>query len=157
MRGQNAEMFDLFTAFTQPQAQLFHQQLLGGTYQYFLKIVAQQRHLTVAQVNDIAQGRVWIGEEAVKNKLIDQVGGFDAALKQAKVLANLDPDQEVQLVELPGQPGILTRLLTGRIYGKAAVSSELPRGLEPLLWVARAALANREMAGQAYCPLVPVL
>jgi protease IV len=157
VRGQNAEMFDAFTSFTPSQAQLFHQQILGDTYQYFLKIVAQQRHLTISQVNNIAQGRVWIGEQAAQNKLVDGIGGFDQALNQAKVLAKLDVNQQVQLVELPGQPGLLTRLLSGRIYGQGEVSSGLPQALEPLLWAARAMLAHGGMAGQVYCPLVPAM
>jgi protease IV len=157
IRGQNAQMFDLFTAFTPQQAQLFGQQILGDTYQHFLKIVAQSRHLTVARVNDIAQGRVWIGEQALQNKLVDDLGSFEQALTEAKLLAHLDPKQEVQLVELPEQQGIVSRLLTGRIYGRAEVSPGLPRTLEPLLWAARALLAGRTMAGQVYCPLMPRL
>ncbi len=157
VRGQNAEMFDAFTDFTKSQAELFHQQLLGDTYQYFLEIVAKRRHLTVGQVNDIAQGRVWIGEQAVQNKLVDKLGGFDAALNQAKILAKIGPNEQVQLVELPARPGFLSRLLTGRIYGEAQVAPALPRALEPFFWIARAALARRNIAGQAYCPLVPVL
>ena len=156
-RGKNADMFDPFTSFTPPQADLFHQQILGDTYQYFLKIVAERRHLTIAQVNDIAQGRVWVGAQAAQNKLVDDLGGFDAALNQAKILAKINPQQQVQLVELPAQPGWLTRLLSGRIYGTARLSARLPNAIEPLLWLARAALDERGIIGQAYCPLVPVL
>jgi len=156
-RGKNAGMFDPFTGFTPSQAEFFHQQILGDTYQYFLKLVAERRHLTVTQVNDIAQGRVWIGEQAVQNKLVDKLGGFDAALNQAKILARISPQEPVQLVELPSQPGLLSRLLTGRIYGEAQLSPALPHSLEPLFWLARAAFARRSIIGQAYCPLVPVL
>jgi protease IV len=156
-RGKNAGMFDPFSGFTPSQAELFHQQILGDTYQYFLKLVAEGRHLTVTQVNDIAQGRVWIGEQAVQNKLVDKLGGFDEALNQAKILGKIDPQEQVQLVELPGQPGFLSRLLTGRIYGDAQLSPALPHSLEPLFWLARAAFARRGIIGQAYCPLVPVL
>lgn len=156
-RGKNAAMFDSFTGFTPSQAELFHQQILGDTYQYFLKLVSKRRHLTVVQVNDIAQGRVWTGEQAVQNKLVDKLGGFGAALDQAKILAKIGPEEQVQLVELPGQPGLLSRLLSSRIYGETQLSPELPHALEPLLWLARAALARRTILGQAYCPLVPVL
>jgi protease IV len=156
-RGANAAMYDPFTSFTPSQAELFHQQILGDTYQYFLNLVAKRSHLTVAQANDIAQGRVWIGEEAAQNKLVDKLGGFEAALNQAKILAKLSPQEEVQLVELPTQPGLLSRLLTGRIYGQARISPDLRDTLEPLLWIARAAAARRGTIGQAYCPLVPVM
>jgi protease-4 len=156
-RGKNAGMFDPFTGFTPAQAQLFHDQILGDTYQYFLKLVAERRHLTVAQVNDIAQGRVWTGEQAVQNKLVDKLGGFDAALSQAKLLARIGPQEQVQLVELPAQPGLLSRLLTGHVYGAAQLSPEVLRAFQPLLWFARAAVAQPRIIGQAYCPLVPAL
>jgi protease-4 len=157
MRGKNAGMFDPFTGFTPAQAELFHQQILGDTYQYFLKIVAERRHLSVSQVNDIAQGRVWIGEQAVQNKLVDKLGGFDAALNEAKLLAKIAPQQQVQLIELPSPPGLLSRLLTGRIYGEAELSPELSRRFEGVLWLARAALAGSGIVGEAYCPIAPVL
>jgi protease IV len=156
-RGKNAGMFDPFTSFTPSQADIFHQQILGDTYQYFLKLVADRRHMTVAQVNGIAQGRVWTGAQAVQNKLVDKLGGFDAALNQAKILARLGPQEQVQLVELPGPPGILSRLLTGRIYSEAQLSSDLLHALEPLLWFTRGGLGRHGIIGQAYCPLVPVL
>jgi protease IV len=157
MRGRNAEMYDPFTGFTEAQAQLFHQQVLGDTYQYFLKIVAARRHMTVDQVNEIAQGRVWIGEQAVEKKLVDKLGGFEAALSEAKVRAKIPSNRPVQLVELPGQPGLLSRLLSGRLYGDAGSVPMLPRAWEPLLWAVRVGLDRRTIAGQAYCPLVPIL
>ena len=48
-RGTNALMFDSFSDFTPAQERIFRDQLLGGTYQYFLQLVARQRHMTVAQ------------------------------------------------------------------------------------------------------------
>ncbi|MBV8775161.1 MAG: signal peptide peptidase SppA [Deltaproteobacteria bacterium] len=156
-RGRNAGMFDPFSSFTPSQAALFDQQILGDTYQYFLKLVAQRRHLTLARANDIAQGRVWIGAQAVENKLVDKLGGFDAALAQAKILAKISPQEQVQLVELPSRPSLLSRLLTGRVYGEARFSTELVHALEPLSSIARAVLAQRRIAGQAYCPVMPIL
>jgi len=155
-RGRNAGMFDPFSSFTPSQVDLFDQQILGDTYQYFLRLVAERRHLPVSQVNEIAQGRVWTGAQAVQNKLVDKLGGFDAALGQAKILARISPQEQVQLVELPGRPGLLSRLLTGRIYGESQLSPKLLRALEPLLSLARAVFADHGI-GQAYCPLVPIL
>lgn len=155
-RGANAMMFDSFSDFTPEQAQIFRDQILGGTYQYFLKLVAKQRRLTVAQVNDVAQGRVWTGDQALKVKLIDKLGGFSDALEQAKKLAKLDPREHVQIEELPEQPGILGKLLSGQI--SSAISQwQLPRAMEPLLWMMREALARRAEMGQVYCPVMPVM
>ncbi|MGH7880058.1 MAG: signal peptide peptidase SppA, partial [Candidatus Binataceae bacterium] len=154
-RGANAEMFDAFTDFTPAQSQLFRDQLLGDTYRYFVKLVAQQRHLTVDQVDAVAQGRVWTGAQALDVKLVDSLGGFDAALNQAKLLANLDPREPVRVVELPAQVSWLGRLMSGRIYGTA--SWRPPRVLEPLIAMAQEALARHAAYGQAYCPIRPMM
>ena len=55
----------------------------------FKKRVAEGRQLTMDQVEKIAQGRVWLGQDAIKLKLIDQLGGLDDAIEKAAKLANL--------------------------------------------------------------------
>ncbi len=154
-RGANVTMFDAFTDFTPAQAKVFQDQILGNTYQFFLKIVAAQRHLTVAQVNDIAQGRVWTGDQALKNKLVDGLGGFDLALAEARRLAKLGPAQPIEFVELPEPPGLLERLGGGG-ERSTRLSPTMMRMLAPAIRIARAAML-RQFIGQAYCPLMPAL
>ena len=55
-------------------------------YKTFVTHVAQGRKMTFAQVDAIGQGRVWAGSEAVKNGLVDKIGGLDAAIKEAALL-----------------------------------------------------------------------
>ncbi|HTT74947.1 MAG TPA: signal peptide peptidase SppA [Candidatus Binataceae bacterium] len=164
-RGANALMFDSFTDFTPSQWKIFDNVLLGNTYQYFLKLVADSRHMTVAQVNNIAQGRVWTGDQALGIHLIDKIGGFDTALAEAKRLAKIDPQQRVELVELPEQPGLLTRMLTGQVYARAYAqvyqqffSSQALTSLQafaPMLAVMRD--ASQHHAGEVFCPVIPVM
>jgi len=56
------------------------------TYNTFISRVAAGRKLTVAQVDAIGQGRVWSGSEALKNGLVDEIGGLDKAIKYAAKL-----------------------------------------------------------------------
>ncbi|NUY81652.1 signal peptide peptidase SppA [Flavobacterium sp. MAH-1] len=56
-------------------------------YTTFTTKVAQGRKMTVAQVDSIAQGRVWTGAEAIKIGLVDKIGGMDDAIKEAAKLA----------------------------------------------------------------------
>ncbi len=155
-RGANVTMFDSFTAFTPAQEKIFQDQILGNTYQFFVKIVAERRHMTVDQVDKIAQGRVWTGEQALQNKLVDALGGFDAALGAARRLAKLGAKQPIEFVELPEQPGLLERLGGGGGVHPAALNPMMMRLLAPAVRIARAAMM-REMFGQAYCPLMPAL
>jgi protease-4 len=55
-------------------------------YNTFVTHVAEGRKMTFAQVDAIAQGRVWAGSEALKNGLVDKIGGLDDAIKEAAVL-----------------------------------------------------------------------
>ena len=154
-RGANVEMFDMWTDFTPPQAKKFHDELLGDTYAYFLKLVAESRHMSVEQADVVAQGRVWTGEQALKVKLIDSLGGFDDAMAATKALARLGPDQPVGIVELPEQPGMLKTLLSGQLASLTQTPST--RIVEPVIQLIRAALTGHSMFSAAYCPVVPLL
>ena len=56
-------------------------------YQNFLDIVSEGRGMKPAQVDSIAQGRVWLATDAIKIKLVDQIGSLDDAVKKAAELA----------------------------------------------------------------------
>jgi protease IV len=58
-------------------------------YNTFVSHVAEGRKMTFAQVDSIAQGRVWTGSQAVKIGLVDKIGGLDVALKEAASLAKI--------------------------------------------------------------------
>ena len=56
-------------------------------YKTFVTHVAEGRKMTFAQVDAIAQGRVWAGSEAVKIGLVDKIGGLNDAIQEAAILA----------------------------------------------------------------------
>ncbi|TRX39049.1 signal peptide peptidase SppA [Flavobacterium restrictum] len=58
-------------------------------YKIFVTHVAQGRKMTFAQVDAIAQGRVWTGAEALKIGLVDKIGGLNDAISQAAALAKI--------------------------------------------------------------------
>lgn len=59
-------------------------------YKTFVGLVAKSRNKTPAEIDKIAQGRVWIGSDAKKIGLVDQLGDFDDAVNKAAELAKLD-------------------------------------------------------------------
>jgi len=61
-------------------------------YDQFLTKVADSRKLKKDAVHEIAQGRVWSGQEAVKLGLVDELGGLEAALKHAAKMAKVEND-----------------------------------------------------------------
>jgi protease-4 len=156
-RGANVEMFDEFTDFTPAQAKFFQEEILGDSYQKFLKVVAQSRHMSVEDVDRIARGRVWTGRQADEVKLVDELGGFAEALADAKKMAKIPAAREVALVELPVQPGILERILGAQAIATAPRLPSAIRTMEPALMLIRAALSHGGTFGAAYCPVVPIL
>ena len=60
------------------------------TYTTFVNRVAIGRNMTFEQVNEIAQGRVWTGKEALINGLVDKLGSLNDAVQIAAELAELD-------------------------------------------------------------------
>ena len=59
-------------------------------YKLFRQRVAEGRKMSTDQVEAIAQGHVWIGKDALKIKLVDQLGDLNAAVAKAAQLAKLD-------------------------------------------------------------------
>ena len=59
------------------------------TYNNFLTVVAKARQLTINDVHQVAQGRVWTGSQALKHGLVDELGGMHEAFEAARKLAQL--------------------------------------------------------------------
>ena len=74
---------------------------MDGIYGAFVQRVAEGRRLPVERVREIAKGRVWTGAQAKALGLVDQLGGFDFAVAEAKRLAKIAPDDTVTLDFLP--------------------------------------------------------
>src|ERR1700733_10179356 len=84
------------------------QKAVDKFYDQFLDRVSQGRHIDVAQVNEIAQGRVWSGSEAARIKLVDEIGGLDSAIAYAANLANLGG--QPRIAEFPGRKDLSQKL-----------------------------------------------
>lgn len=75
-------------------------------YAGFVQRVATGRKLSPERVREIAKGRVWTGEQARQLGLVDGLGGFYDAVREAKRLAGLPADQTVTLKTLPGRKSV---------------------------------------------------
>lgn len=67
-------------------------------YDAFLERVANSRNMTIDEVKTIAQGRVWSGEDALKQGLVDEIGMLDDAIHKADELAGLEGKYRLMLV-----------------------------------------------------------
>ena len=72
------------------------------------------------ETEKIARGRVWSGDDALKNGLIDRLGGIDEAVAVAKEKAKLDPKKSYPLVVYPMHKTFMQRLLKGELFAGAS-------------------------------------
>ncbi len=73
-------------------------------YAGFLALVAENRGKTAAEIDPIAGGRVWMGEQAIANGLIDELGGLEAAVRHVRTAAELPEHVPVKFVRSKGKP-----------------------------------------------------
>jgi len=81
----NAAGYSLFTPLKDDTREII-QEGVEHIYSVFVNRVAKGRNMTPEAVDAIAQGRVWTGNDALKNGLVDEIGGLDAAIKYAAKL-----------------------------------------------------------------------
>jgi len=82
------------------EEKMIMQSMVEDVYSTFVKHVSEGRNLTYAQVDEIGQGRVWTGENAIKIGLVDILGNLNDAIEVAKELGGLD---EYRIIKLPKQ------------------------------------------------------
>lgn len=82
-------------------------------YGSFIGHVAEGRGITVQEVDDIGQGRVWSGVNAMEIKLIDEFGGLERAIEIAAERANLEEYRISELPKLEDPFEVLVKQLTG--------------------------------------------
>jgi protease-4 len=104
-RGESADLFNPGRGVTDAERRTL-QAWVDDFYATFVDRVAEARGLSREQVDALARGRVWTGAQALERKLVDRLGGFEDALAEAKRLAGLAPDAEVDLEdEIPLELG----------------------------------------------------
>ena len=120
-------------------------------YQLFRKRVADGRKLSVDAVEQVAQGHVWLGQDALKIKLVDQLGGLDDAVKKAAELAKTN---KYHTASYPGKADLLEQLMqkTGEANGNyldAQLRTVLGSYYEPFMLLKH---INEQSAIQARIP-----
>jgi protease-4 len=146
--GKNADLESPFAPFTADQRRKL-QDYMESFYDTFVLKAAASRHTTRERIDAVAQGRVWTGEQAQQQGLVDRLGGLDEAIAVAKQRAGIPADEDVELVIYP-RPRTLYEALAdlrtsnsiswsaviggveGRALGALTASARLFRRGEPL-------------------------
>ena len=133
---------------------------IDNAYNTFIGHVAAARQKSVAEIDAVAQGRVWAGSDAIKHGLVDKLGSFHDALQAAAKRAKLGDDYKVEYIEPDlGWRAALThqaQSLAGRITRALMPKNELLASARHLLSpleaeFARLAKFNDPMQAYYYC------
>lgn len=98
--GKHAEIYSPDRRFT-PDERKKIEESMQNIYDQFIERTAAARHMAPEKVDEIAQGRVWTGEQAKQLGLVDELGGLYKAIDMAKQRAHIPADEEVDLVVYP--------------------------------------------------------
>lgn len=136
--NKHGDLLSLMRPFTTSEHN-YIQASIEDIYSRFVSLVSEGRGLTEKQVDDIAQGRVWAGLDAINIGLIDEFGTLDDAIEHAKILANAKLEEnaseegkakfstEYKVVGYPKQPTPAEAILEmlNKFDGQASLSAEI--------------------------------
>jgi protease-4 len=105
---------------------------IDADYQDFVGKVAAARRKTPAEIEPIAQGRVWLGDQAKANGLVDELGGLDRAVEMARKKGGIPATAKITLVRYPGKRSIFDLLFKSGNSDSEADAMMSRAGLEPL-------------------------
>jgi protease-4 len=138
-QGENATMFTGTHDYTSAEWSRF-EAWLDRVYDDFTSKVAEGRKLPKEKVLEIAKGRIWSGQDAKSLGLVDELGGYDTALKLAKKAAGVPESEDVKIVVYPRPKSFIEAFLERRSAensDKEAVGQTLARIFQVVQPVAR--------------------
>ncbi len=109
-RGQNAAIDTDYGPMSEAARKKL-QESLDSIYSGFVKRVADGRKQSYEKIDELAQGRVWLGSQAKANDLVDDLGGLDRAVELVKAKAKIPAGDKVRLVPFPARKTFLDALL----------------------------------------------
>lgn len=124
-----------------PEVQQMMQLSIEYGYKRFITLVADARKRTPEQIDKIAQGHVWTGEDAKANGLVDSLGDFDDAVAKAAELAKL---KQWHLDYYQDEPTVLDMVMDSMT---GSVRAMLPEAIQAMLPAPLVSAANTVKAG----------
>ena len=109
LRGQNATIFSSTEKFTDAQRDKMRDSILR-VYDVFVQRVADARKKKVDEVDAIGGGRVWTGQQAFENGLVDQLGGLEEGIAKARQLAHLPSTTPVKIFRMQQKQPLVAQL-----------------------------------------------
>ena len=108
--AKHSDMFSLMRPFDKDEL-AYMQASVEDIYESFVNLVASSRNMEPARVDEIAQGRVWTGVDALEIGLVDEIGTLEDAIAYAAALADFHSSDEYTIVGYPQPLTMMEELL----------------------------------------------
>lgn len=109
-KGKYADLYSLTKEMDKDREEKIYGMSLK-IYSEFVDVVAEGRNLDREDVEKIAQGKVWLGEEAVEIGLADEIGGLENTIEALATKLNLENYEVTEIIEMPGYDTVLKRYI----------------------------------------------
>lgn len=119
-------------------------------YKDFVQKVADSRGKEWAEIDKVAQGRVWMGSQAVNNGLVDELGGIERAISMAKEKADIPQGESVSLVTYPAKKHWLQMLFDEELNAENTKLARWIKSRIPNLTQIRAVMQGGMLAVEPY-------
>ena len=127
---KHADMYNGFRALDS-QETAYMQASVEDIYGKFTQLVSEGRDMPVARVDELAQGRVWTGAEALEIGLVDEIGTLEDALRYAAIsIEGVNSLEEVQIAEYPKPLNTMEMLLESFGGGESVFAGTSLEGVE---------------------------
>lgn len=130
-RGSHADQDSPFRPYTDAERTNLREQLQQG-YDRFVATVARGRRMSEKEVDERGQGRVFSGQQALAQRLVDQLGGLNDAIAEARRRAGLDPEGRSPLFYYPQRPSSLLIELLSTLPGLLEAAAPAAAGSQPV-------------------------
>ena len=115
---------------------------IDADYKDFVAKVAAGRRRPVSEIEPLAQGRVWLGDQAKERGLVDEIGGIDRAIELVKKKAGMPVSDKVSLTIYPPRKNLLETILKS----SSEASDEATAGLAADAMLSKAGLGQLKAA-----------
>jgi len=131
-RGRYARLFDMDKRLDDEELAMVRAQL-NDTYRLFLERVAEGRGKKPEDIDRVGGGRVWTGQQAFERGLVDELGGFEDAVRAAANAAGIHDADKVHLEHFPKGENLADQLAEATGQVRAALQPELVAALTSAL------------------------
>jgi protease IV len=135
-RGKHADLDSDYQPLTDEGRRKLRESL-EGIYHSFVQQVAAARRKPYADIDQVAQGRAWLGSQSKSIGLVDEFGGIDRSIELLKQRMGCPPSEKLRVVLLPRQRSWIERLASGewshwreQIHAPASLQKRMPYSVE---------------------------